>query len=101
MAGGDNVVKNFEEKFKELRVEGHRKEPNSSTSVMFAEEDEYMDDNEEKEKKSPFLVEILKGAFLERRPLMMCRPNSVLQTAPLSPKLNSSQQAKIKYHANI
>ena len=32
---------------------------------------------------------------------MMCRPNSVLQTAPLSPKLNSSQQAKIKYHANI
>ena len=25
-AGGDNVVKNFEEKFKELRVKGHRKE---------------------------------------------------------------------------
>lgn len=48
------------------------------------------DDNEDKEKKSPFLVEILKGAFLERRPLMMCRPNSVLQTPPLSPKLNSS-----------
>ena len=40
------MVKNFEEKFKELRVEGHRKEPNSSTSVMFAEEDDYMDEDD-------------------------------------------------------
>ena len=38
--GGDNVIKNFEDKFKELQVEGNRKEVNSS-SVMFTEEDEY------------------------------------------------------------
>ena len=44
--GGDNVVKNFEEKFKELRVEGHRKESNSSASVMFTEENEYFDEKE-------------------------------------------------------
>ena len=41
--GGDNVVKNFEEKFKELQVEGNRKEVNSSL-VMFTEEDEYYDE---------------------------------------------------------
>ena len=46
--GGDNVVKNFEEKFKELRVEGNRKEVNSS-SVMFTEEDEYYDAEEMEE----------------------------------------------------
>ena len=46
---GDNVVQNFEEKFKELRVEGNRKENGSSTSVMFTEEDEYFDDGEEME----------------------------------------------------
>ena len=39
-------MRNFEEKFKELRVEGHRKESNSSTSVMFTEEDEYFDEEE-------------------------------------------------------
>ena len=33
--GGDNIIQNFEEKFKELRVEGNRKENGSSTSVMF------------------------------------------------------------------
>ena len=44
--GGDNVVRNFEEKFKELRVEGHRKENSSSASVMFTEEDEYFDEEE-------------------------------------------------------
>ena len=48
-AGGDNVAKNFEEKFKEMRVEGHRKENRSSTSVMFTEEEEYFDDDEEME----------------------------------------------------
>ena len=48
-AGGDNVVKNFEEKFKEMRVEGHRKENGSSASVMFTEEDNYFDDDEEME----------------------------------------------------
>ena len=47
--GGDNVFKNFEEKFKELRVEGHRKELNSSASVMFTEEDEYFDEEEMEE----------------------------------------------------
>ena len=36
--GGDNVIKNFEEKFKELCVEGNRQETNSS-SVMFTEEE--------------------------------------------------------------
>ena len=46
---GDNVVKNFEEKFKELRVEGHRKESNSSASVMFTEEDEYFNEEEMEE----------------------------------------------------
>ena len=45
---GDNIVKNFEEKFKELRVEGNRKEVNSS-SVMFREEDEHFDAEEIKE----------------------------------------------------
>ena len=48
-AGGDNVVKNFEEKFEEMRVEGHRKENGSSASVMFTEEDEYFDDEEMEE----------------------------------------------------
>ena len=46
--GGDNVIKNFEEKFKELQVEGNRKETNSS-SVMFTEENEYYDDEEMEE----------------------------------------------------
>ena len=44
-AGGDNVIQNFEEKFKELHVEGNRKEANPS-SVMFTEEDEYYDAEE-------------------------------------------------------
>ena len=47
--GGDNVVQNFEEKFKELRVEGNRKENGSSASVMFTEEDKYFDDEEMEE----------------------------------------------------
>ena len=41
-AGGENVIRNFEKKFKELRVEGNRKEANSS-SVMFTEKYEYYD----------------------------------------------------------
>ena len=45
--GGDNVVKRFQDKFKELRVERHRKESNSSALVMFTEEDEYIEDDEE------------------------------------------------------
>ena len=32
--GGDNVIKNFEDKFKELQIEGNRKK-SSSASVMF------------------------------------------------------------------
>ena len=43
------MVKNFEEKFKELWVEGHRKESNSFTSVMFTEENEYYEDKEMEE----------------------------------------------------
>ena len=46
--GGENIVKNFESKFKELRVEGNRKEMNSS-SVMFTEEDEYFSSEEMEE----------------------------------------------------
>ena len=50
--GGDNVIKNFEDKFKELQVEGHRKSDGISTSVMFTEEDEYIEDEEEMEEDS-------------------------------------------------
>ena len=32
--GGENVIQNFKEKCKGLRVEGNRKENSSSTSVM-------------------------------------------------------------------
>ena len=46
--GGDNVIKNFEYKFKELWIEGNRKE-SSSASVMFTEENEYYDDEEMEE----------------------------------------------------
>ena len=49
--GGDNVIKNFEKKFKELRVEGNRKGNGSSTSVMFTEEDEYFDEKEMEEEE--------------------------------------------------
>ena len=41
--GGDNVIKNFEEKFKELQVEGCRKDSSSST-VMNAEDMEKDED---------------------------------------------------------
>ena len=51
-AGGDNVIKNFEEKFKELCVEGNRREVNSS-SVMFTEEDEYYDAEEMVDRDDP------------------------------------------------
>ena len=40
---GDNVIKNLEEKFKELRVEGCRKDGSSST-VMYAEDMEEDED---------------------------------------------------------
>ena len=42
------MIKNFKDKFKDLRVEGNRKEVNSS-SVMFMEEDEYFDAEEMEE----------------------------------------------------
>ena len=42
--GGDNIVKNFEEKFKELRVEGCRKDGGSSSSVMYTEDVEMDED---------------------------------------------------------
>ena len=47
--GEDDVVTNFEEKFKELRIEGHRKESNFSASVMFTKENEYYDEEEMEE----------------------------------------------------
>ena len=52
--GGDNVIQNFEEKFKELRVEGCQKENGLSTSVMFTEDDKEMeeDDSEDDPKDS-------------------------------------------------
>ena len=41
------LVQHFEEKFKELRVEGCRKENGLSTSVMFTKDDEVYEDDEE------------------------------------------------------
>ena len=49
--GGENVIQNFKEKCKGLRVEGNRKENSSSTSVMFTEEDKYMDNDDEEMKE--------------------------------------------------
>ena len=43
--GGDNFVKNFEDKFKELRVEGCRKDRGSSSSVMYTKDREKMDED--------------------------------------------------------
>ena len=42
--GGENVIQNFEEKFKELRVEGCRKDGSSSSSVMYTEDEERMEE---------------------------------------------------------
>ena len=54
-------LKNIEKKFKELRVEGNKKEVNSS-SVMFTEEDEYFDAEEMEEndldKEDPYESQI-------------------------------------------
>ena len=47
--GGNNVVQNFEEKFKELRVEGNRKENGSSALVMFTREGKYFENDEKME----------------------------------------------------
>ena len=47
--GGDIVVKNFEDKFKELRVEGCRKDGGSSSLVMFTEDGEEMDEEDEED----------------------------------------------------
>ena len=41
--GGDDVIKNFKEKFKELQVEGCRKD-GSSSSVMYTEDVEMDED---------------------------------------------------------
>ena len=43
--GGDNFVKNFEDKFKELRVEGCRKDRGSSSSVMYTKDGEKVDED--------------------------------------------------------
>ena len=40
-----NIIKNFEEKFKELRVKGYRKDGGSSSSVMYMEDRERMDED--------------------------------------------------------
>ena len=44
--GGEDVIKNFEDKFKELRVEGCRKEGGSSSAVMYTEDGEEMDEED-------------------------------------------------------
>ena len=49
--GGENVIQNFKEKCKGLRVEGNRKETSSQTSVLFTEEDKYMDNDDEEMKE--------------------------------------------------
>ena len=43
--GGDNIIKSFEEKFKELRVEGCCKDGGLSFSVMYTEDRERMDED--------------------------------------------------------
>ena len=40
--GGDNVIQNFEEKLKELRVEGYHKDGGSISSVIYMEGDKEM-----------------------------------------------------------
>ena len=42
--GGENVIQNFKEKFKELQVEGCRKDGSSSSTVMYAEDKDMEDD---------------------------------------------------------
>ena len=44
--GGVDVIKNFEDKFKELRVEGCRKEGGSSSAVSYTEDREEMDEED-------------------------------------------------------
>ena len=41
--GGDNVITNFENKFKELRVEGCCRDGGSSSAVMYTKDGEEMD----------------------------------------------------------
>ena len=40
--GGENVIQNFQQKFKELRVEGCHKDGGLSSSVMYTEDKEKM-----------------------------------------------------------
>ena len=42
--GGDDVIKNFEEKFKQLRVEGCCRDGGSSSSVIYTEDVEMTED---------------------------------------------------------
>ena len=44
--GGDDVIKNFEDKFKELRVEGCCKDGGLLSSVMYTEDREDMDEED-------------------------------------------------------
>ena len=44
--GGEDVIKNFEDTFKELRVEECRKEGGSSSAVMYTEDGEEMDEED-------------------------------------------------------
>ena len=68
--GGDNVVKNFEEKFKELRVEGCHKDSSSSSSVMYMEDvemDENLPDNHYTESEMKDMETMFMGTESEAR----------------------------------
>ena len=42
---GDNVIQNFEEQFKELRINGYQKENGLSPLVMYTEDDKEMEED--------------------------------------------------------
>ena len=42
--GGDNVITNFENKYKDLRVEGCRRDGGSSSAVLYTKDGEDMDE---------------------------------------------------------
>ena len=109
--GGDNVIKNFEDKFKELRVEGHRKSDGMSTSVIFTEEDEYIDDEEEMEEgdsddnedeqETQTETEDKEMYFMGMQSQARKRfgRNNVLQSRQPYRNTNNMQQIRSSYHA--
>ena len=43
--GADHIIKRFEDKFKELKIEGCRRDGGSSPSVLYTEDEEFMDED--------------------------------------------------------